>query len=290
MKKSMQSRLAILVVVALGGAAIAQAQSRVPRGNQGVRSRGNSGGGAGVTRSSGRSHSGSTSLGSSRSSSGAFRSPGLRGTAQRPPVHRSTGAAGVSRRFWTESPVRPGTPIHRPPNTGQRPPGYHPSSPIHGVPPQWGWRYWTWPYHYNLGPWGWPHYWSSWQPFYWGAWGFSGYWGNAFPVPFPYVAGGAYSSGWGGEQVETAIRGGLELRIKPRNTQVWIDGDYAGLAKDFDGYPSYLWVNGGSYEVSFYLPGYETVTQGFEVRPGHVGRVKMKLRRGPTEALPPSRP
>lgn len=248
--------LVMLAVLVLAGVELGESQTRVPRASDGVRS-GASGGGASATRPSTGSR-GSSSSGQSRSKAGG-------GTAYRPPSRGSRGSAGVSRRHMSGSSTRPGTPIYRPPSVGHRPPGYRPPYPIYGYPPHWGWGYWGWPYRYSYGFWGWPYDWGAWS--------------HAYPAPAPYM------EVWR-QRPEPPSRGGLDLKVKPRSTQVWIDGEYAGLARDFDGFPSYLWLGSGSHEVSFYLPGYETVTRGVEVYPGRVGELKMKLSRGES-GLPP---
>ena len=53
----------------------------------------------------------------------------------------------------------------------------------------------------------------------------------------------------------------LRLQVSPRNTEVFVDGYYAGTVDDFDGIFQRLRLESGEYEVTLYLPGYRTVTQ-----------------------------
>jgi hypothetical protein len=60
------------------------------------------------------------------------------------------------------------------------------------------------------------------------------------------------------------------------------------MAKEFDGYPGYLWLEKGVYRVSLVMPGYKTVTHRFEIRSGQVFDVRMRME--PGEATPPELP
>ncbi|MCP3961866.1 MAG: PEGA domain-containing protein [bacterium] len=82
---------------------------------------------------------------------------------------------------------------------------------------------------------------------------------------YPYFA---YHGAWGGYP-RSRYFGGLDLNVKPKKTtQVYIDGNYVGVAGSFDGWPEYLWLEPGNYELIFYNPGHETVVRQVEVRPG----------------------
>lgn len=254
MRMETNKTLAILVAFALAGAPLAEAGTRARSGGKG----------AAVTRPSG----------GSASARGGSGSTATRGTAIRPPSRGSTGSASVTRRGRSGSPARPGTPIYRPPRPEHRPPGYRP--PGYPYYPHWGWRAWSWPYSH----WHWSAYWwGPWRPYYWGAWGFWGAWGDVYPSPTTPVEVYRVSS-------EVPRRGGFDLKVRPGTAEVWIDGRYAGLAKEFDGYPSYLWLGPGDHRISFYLPGYRTESRGVEVVPGSIGELKLKLRRGESEPPP----
>ena len=78
--------------------------------------------------------------------------------------------------------------------------------------------------------------------------------------------------------------GALDLNVKPKKAEVYVDGRYVGLAKDFDGSPGYLWLKEGTHEVIFYKEGYGTVVREFTVHPGAVIEVKQRMVRG--ESVP----
>ena len=79
--------------------------------------------------------------------------------------------------------------------------------------------------------------------------------------------------------------GAIDIDIKPGKAEVWVDGEYYGLARDFDGSPSYLWLKRGKHTVSVYKGGYETFEETLGVNPGVVSRVKLKLL--PGDSRPP---
>ncbi len=79
--------------------------------------------------------------------------------------------------------------------------------------------------------------------------------------------------------------GALDLNIKPKNTQVYLNGRYIGITDNFDGIPRYLWLEKGTHEVILYNEGYKTVLREFVIHPGAVMKVKQHLQRG--ESVPP---
>ena len=80
--------------------------------------------------------------------------------------------------------------------------------------------------------------------------------------------------------------GGIDINVKPKkNTQVWIDGAYVGLVKQFDGWPDYLWLPKGNYQMVLFSPGYQTVERDVSVYPGVV--IDFKLHLAPGESTPP---
>ncbi len=89
--------------------------------------------------------------------------------------------------------------------------------------------------------------------------------------------------------------GGINLKVKPKKTtQVYVDGNYAGVAGNFDGWPEYLWLDASrgpasrgtnSYQLIFYNPGYETVVRQVEIRPGVVIKIHQEMQ--PGESIPP---
>jgi PEGA domain len=90
------------------------------------------------------------------------------------------------------------------------------------------------------------------DPFFWGwggygfGYGYGGYW----QYPPPYYWGGVYDP-----------TGAARLQITPSQTQVFVDGYFAGIADKFDGTFQRLRVEAGEHELEFYLDGYRTVRQ-----------------------------
>lgn len=64
--------------------------------------------------------------------------------------------------------------------------------------------------------------------------------------------------------------GGLDFDIRPKRTEVWVDGQYVGLASKFDGFPGHLWLEKGRHELIFYRDGFETIRREVNVLPGVV--------------------
>jgi hypothetical protein len=107
--------------------------------------------------------------------------------------------------------------------------------------------------HYGYG-YGSPYY-NPW----WGWWGWGWGWGE------PY----GYGGGYGGRGYGTGDdQGALDLDIWPADTQVWLDGQYIGTVDDFDGFPTYLWLEKGTYDLVFYRDGFQTLARQYSIYPG----------------------
>lgn len=92
-------------------------------------------------------------------------------------------------------------------------------------------------------------------------------------------------------------QGALDLNIKPKDAEVYLDGRLVGNVDQFDGWPRYLWVEEGSHELIIYRPGYETLVRVLEVDRYDILRLRARLVRGEaiapeklTQARPPSYP
>ena len=79
--------------------------------------------------------------------------------------------------------------------------------------------------------------------------------------------------------------GALDLDVWPAQTQVYIDGEYVGVVDSFDGWPRYLWLEKGTYDVVFYLDGFKTLARQYSIYPGLVIDVDDRLE--PGEAVRP---
>lgn len=123
-------------------------------------------------------------------------------------------------------------------------------------------------YPYYRGYYGYPH-----GPFH------AGYYGSRYYRP--YYARYPYYSGYA-----ATPSGGVDLNVKPKKTQVFINGQYIGNSGAFDGWPRYLWLPKDSYQLILYKPGYVTVERQLTINPGVV--IDLKVQLVPGESTPPS--
>jgi len=132
------------------------------------------------------------------------------------------------------------------------------------------------------------HYYGGYYPGYyqypyygWGWWfGWRGY---------PYYWGGAYGSGpypiYANGRPTRQDLGALDLDVSPEKAEVYLDGQRIGVCDDFDGYPGYLWLPAGTYDVAFYHPGFKTLARQYTIYSGLVIDVNDRLE--PGEAVLP---
>jgi hypothetical protein len=112
--------------------------------------------------------------------------------------------------------------------------------------------------------------------YYGGYYPYGGYWPRAFwgwywddyyyGYPYPYPHGGYNRY----DRYDREDMGALDLDVSPGRTQVYLDGQNVGTVDDFDGWPQYLWLPKGTYDVAFYLEGYKTLARQVTVYPGLV--------------------
>jgi hypothetical protein len=115
--------------------------------------------------------------------------------------------------------------------------------------------------------------------------GFYGYpyfgWGYPFYGPYGFGTGGGIDP----NVAMIAGLGAIEVNAKPGQAELWVDGRYYGEARDFDGYPSYLWLPEGNHHVALYRGGYALAEDDIEVHRGLKVEMKVKMEKG--EAQPP---
>lgn len=76
--------------------------------------------------------------------------------------------------------------------------------------------------------------------------------------------------------------GALDLDVSPGRTQIYLDGQYVGIVDQYDGWPSYLLLEQGTYELVFYLDGYRTLVRRVTVYPRTKLGVEDRLEPGPS--------
>jgi hypothetical protein len=85
----------------------------------------------------------------------------------------------------------------------------------------------------------------------------------------------------------------LRIESKPPETEVYVDGYFAGKVDEFDGRFQRLRVEPGEHEIAMYLPGYRLYTQKVYLQPGNTFKIRHdmeKLAAGETPAEKPSGP
>jgi hypothetical protein len=84
--------------------------------------------------------------------------------------------------------------------------------------------------------------------------------------------------------------GGLDLSVKPKDAEVWVDGKYFAEARDLDGDPSYLWLKEGAHHVVLYKAGYRAFDEDVAVNVGIIRELKVRLEPGKSEPPVPAAP
>jgi hypothetical protein len=92
------------------------------------------------------------------------------------------------------------------------------------------------------------------------------YYGPFYPYPGPYSRSLPFTAG------------ALRTRVTPVETEVYIDGYYAGVADDFDGIFQRLYVPAGNHEIELRLDGYESFEQKIYVARGDTLEIRHQMR------------
>ena len=75
--------------------------------------------------------------------------------------------------------------------------------------------------------------------------------------------------------------GGVRLRMRPRDAQVFVDGYYAGIVDDFDGTFQQLRLEQGAHKIEVRMPGFEDLELDVYVQPGRTVNIHEDLRPRP---------
>jgi hypothetical protein len=68
----------------------------------------------------------------------------------------------------------------------------------------------------------------------------------------------------------SAPPGGLQLDVQPWRAEVYVDGMYAGVVRDFTGYYHHLEVSAGPHVIAIVSPDYDPLVLEVVVSPGRV--------------------
>jgi len=120
-----------------------------------------------------------------------------------------------------------------------------------------------------------------WGPFYGYGYGYGYPYRYGYPYGYPDWPYG-YSSN---------ITGTVKTEITPKQTEVYVDGYYAGVADDFDGVFQGLDTSPGGHAVTLHLEGYRTVTRNIYVRPDSTYKLRETMEKlAPGEVADPVPP
>jgi PEGA domain len=103
------------------------------------------------------------------------------------------------------------------------------------------------------------------------------FWGPGYPYAYAYPYGRPLAE--------------IKTNVTPKDTEVYVDGYYAGRADDFDGVFQRLSVAPGGHAITFYLDGFRTVTEDVYVRPDSTLKMDETMQRlasGETSAAVPA--
>jgi len=103
------------------------------------------------------------------------------------------------------------------------------------------------------------------RPFYdpWYGWGapLYGWYPPYYGYGYPYYEGSA----------------SMRLEVQPKQTEVFIDGYFAGTVDDFDGFFQRLRLEPGEHDLELYLPNHRSVKQKIYLQPRGTFRVRHEM-------------
>ncbi len=113
--------------------------------------------------------------------------------------------------------------------------------------------------------------------YYWPSFGLHGSWfpygyGYGFPYAYPY----GYPYGRYGPYGYAPYAGfsSVRLQVEPKQTEVFIDGYWAGTVDDFDGFFQRLSLDPGDHDLELYLEGHRSVRQKIYLQPNGTFRIR----------------
>lgn len=118
-----------------------------------------------------------------------------------------------------------------------------------------------------------------------------GYFYDPFFGPYPWWSPAAYPYGYFPAYYPVSVD--IRLQVKPKNAAVYVDGYYAGVVDDFDGFFQRLRIPPGEHDLTLYLEGYRTIHQHVNLSPrsGYKARyVLLPLPAGETSEKPQAPP
>ena len=195
------------------------------------------------------------------------------GSRSAPDSSRSTASSADN----NDSTQRRAVPVYSRPRDGRPVSGEavgrvgYPVPPINNIYyyPYYPYGFWGPGYGFGLG-------YMFYDPFYYGGFGYGyggGYYGGGG------YGGGGYYGGSGGYSQSSHDTGGLRLKIKPREGQVYVDGYFVGDVDSFDGTFQKLNIDGGGHRIEIKADGYEPLQFDVVITPGDTVTYKGEMKR-----------
>jgi hypothetical protein len=88
----------------------------------------------------------------------------------------------------------------------------------------------------------------------------------------PYYSPAYYQFGPFGARYD--LSGSMRLQVEPEETEVFVDGYYAGRVDEFDGVFQRLHLEPGDHDIELFLAGHRTFTQRLYLQPGRTFRIR----------------
>ena len=105
-----------------------------------------------------------------------------------------------------------------------------------------------------------------------------GFYSSYYYMPSYYPYGYGYYGGYYPAYLPNVAY--LDLDVSPEDAAVYVDGEYVGIADDYDGFPQYLTVTPGRHQISFKAEGHRAVTRSVRVPRGAVLDLEFTIPRG----------
>lgn len=103
-------------------------------------------------------------------------------------------------------------------------------------------------------------------------------WYRGYAYPNPYYTSLSPMPSYAYQQVIPVDVAALKLDVKPKDAEVYVDGNYAGQAREFDSSSNPIWTRPGEHQVEIQRDGYETVRATVRVDGGRGYELKYRLR------------
>jgi hypothetical protein len=93
--------------------------------------------------------------------------------------------------------------------------------------------------------------------------------------------GGYYGRGYPGRSYSSFYDGGLRLKVKPSDAEVFVDGYYAGIVDEFDNIFQQLRLESGPHRIEIRKDGFEPLTVEVRILPDRTTTYRGELRAAP---------